>query len=99
MDQIFYYSNLFFKAIGPYWAELVGAFLMVLTNNLVSIKGTQKETFRLLTYAFCVIILKDVASVIFDLIPVLQPNLVIRRRKLSYDARESGEKPELYLQL
>ena len=76
MDQIFYYGNVFLNALAPCWAELVGAFLMVLTNNLISIKGSQKETFRLLTFAFCVIILKDVASVInvllmivFSLIP------------------------------
>ena len=77
MDQFLYYGNVFFKAIAPCWAELIGAFLMALMNNLVSIKGTQKETFRLLTFAFYTIILKDIASITFSVLPAVQPDLVV----------------------
>ncbi|MBR6412566.1 MAG: sensor domain-containing diguanylate cyclase [Alphaproteobacteria bacterium] len=79
MDQALHYGSVFFNAISPCWAEFVGALLMVLTNNLISIKGTQKETFRLLTFAFYTIILKDIATVFFELIPVLDPNINLPR--------------------
>jgi len=77
MDQISDYLRIVFQGLQPCWAELVGAFLMVIMNNLLAIKGTQKEIFRLITLAFCTIVVKDVVAVIFKLIPATDPAFVL----------------------
>ncbi|MDY6407872.1 MAG: sensor domain-containing diguanylate cyclase [Pseudomonadota bacterium] len=75
MNHFLYYADTILKAIAPCWAELVGAFLMALMNNMIAIKGTQKETFRLLTFAFYTIILKDIISITFNVVSTLNPDI------------------------
>ena len=76
MDQFLYYGNIFLDAFKNCWAELIGSFLMAIMTNLLSIKGTQKEIFKLISFGFYTIILKDIVSVVFQLLPVLAPQIL-----------------------
>jgi len=79
MDQFLYYADVLFNALKTCWAELIGAFLMATMTNLLSVKGTQKETFKLLSLGFYVIIIKDIVSITFQSLPNIAPDLQISK--------------------
>lgn len=76
MDIYLEYFNILFAAIKPYWAELVGAFLMATMANLMSAKGAQKESSSFLSAAFYTIIIKDVVMVLLKVVPIIYPSVV-----------------------
>ena len=84
MDTYLNYFHMFVSAIQPYWAELIGAFLMATMANLTIAKGAQKESFSFLSAAFYAIIIKDIVDIVLTTLPNIQPNLVFPPEILSY---------------
>ena len=76
MDQFLYYGDIVLDAFKNCWAELIGSFLMAIMTNLLSIKGTQKEIFKLISFGFYTIILKDIVFGVFQLLPILAPQIL-----------------------
>ena len=77
MNTFFFYWDMLLGALKPYWAELVGSFLMATMGNMATIRGTQKESFRLFSSAFYTLFIKDLTAVAFTLIAALKLNVVI----------------------
>lgn len=84
MEVYINYFNMFLSEIKPYWAELIGAFLMATMVNLTKIKGTQKEGLDFLSMAFYAIVLKDIALIILNILPVIRPDVVLPDEAQSY---------------
>ena len=84
MDTYLNYFHMFVSAIQPYWAELIGAFLMATMANLTVAKGAQKECFSFLSAAFYAIIIKDIVGIVLTTLPNIQPNIVFPPEILSY---------------
>ena len=59
MSQLLVYYNAIETALTPYWAELIGAFLMAAMINLINIKGSQRYSFNLISFGFYTLIARD----------------------------------------
>lgn len=68
--------NFLFQAIGPCWAELVGSFLMAAMINLVSIKGSQKESFVFFSLAFYTLVVRSIVSILYTVMLKFNPDWV-----------------------
>ncbi len=84
MDIYLEYFNILFAAIKPYWAELIGAFLMATMANLTIARGAQKESSSFLSVAFYMIIIKDVILIFFNVLPNIRSNFIVIPEVISY---------------
>ena len=67
MSSIIGYLSAFIKAATPYWAELIGAFFIAILGNLVTTKGSQKDSFKYFSMAFITIIVRDFFEIAYQM--------------------------------
>ena len=67
MGSIITYLSAFTKAAAPYWAELIGAFFIAILGNLVTTKGSQKDSFKYFSMAFVTIIIRDFFEIAYQM--------------------------------
>ncbi len=77
MSQLLGYYNAIETALTPYWAELIGAFLMAAMINLINIKGSQRDSFNLISFGFYTLIARDLFQAFQNMAQSLAPSLLV----------------------